>query len=80
MVVKIEEMKFDDGEAYRATNPLPEENNPSYPQQRLPGFRAKKMLLQQLFDNFTKLPPALLKHGSLWFMIPQAHNFTWVMP
>ena len=62
---KIEEMKFDDDEACRATNPLPEENNWSYPQQRLTGFRAKKMLLQQLFDNLIKLPLAFLKHGSL---------------
>ena len=60
----IEEMKFDDGKAYRAANPLPQVNNSEYPQERLTGFRAKKMRLQQLFDNLIELPPSLLKYGS----------------
>ena len=52
----IVDMRHDNSVAYREANPLPISNNPHYPQERLSGFRAKKVTLQQLFDNFIALP------------------------
>ena len=52
----ILDMRHDNGVAYQEANPLPISNNPHYPQERLSGFRAKKVTLQQLFDNFIALP------------------------
>ena len=49
-------MKFDDGRVYRDLNPLLcRQNVPNYPQEKLGGLRASKIMLHLLFNNIISL-------------------------
>lgn len=59
VALEAQNMKYDDGSTYRASNPWPSDNDIHYPQEVLKGFRSKKVTLKTLFDNFVDLPNTL---------------------